>query len=118
MEFPRLKTGAVAQYGSVEGRRFATRVYRFVDGGEQRFRVRGEAERRWVVKLSRLDEGELAALDRFFQGMQGPAQEFEFQDPRTGEVHGRCRLDEEVMALQLRQGHGGEAEIGIVEVRD
>lgn len=118
MEFPRLKTGALAQYGSVEGQRFATRVLRFVDGGEQRFPLRGEAERRWVVKLAQLDEGELAALEELFQALQGSSQEFEFEDPRTGSVYERCRLAEDTLRLNLREGHEGEAEIEIVEVRD
>jgi phage-related protein len=118
VEFPRLKTAAVQQYGSSVSSRFETRVLRFVDGKEQRFPVQKGAGKSWVLRYSQLTEGELAALDDFFQAMQGPAQEFVFEDPRTGIRHERCRLSGEKLALQLDAEHGGNAEIEIVEVTD
>jgi hypothetical protein len=118
MEFPRLKTGVRAQYGSGTSRRFATRVLRFVDGGEQRFRKRGLGERRWLVRLTQLDEGELAALDAFFQAVQGPGGEFAFEDPRTGVLYPRCRLEREEMVAREAGRQEGAVEIEIVEVTD
>ena len=79
--FPALKTGAVAQYGSDRSRQFATQVLRFLDGSEQRFPGYGTALLAWVIRLDLLDESEagsrrtwpvslalaqkMAALDRF-----------------------------------------------------
>ena len=48
-DFPALKTGAVAQDGSVTTIRFGTRVLRFTDGAEQRFRDSRGARRRWMI---------------------------------------------------------------------
>lgn len=118
MLFPKLKTGVLLQYGSSEGRRHATRVLRFIDGSEQRYRVNGNGRKRWVLRYSQLDEGELSALDDFLRSAQGTAQEFGFEDPDSGMLHGRCRLGTEHMRLSLTGEHGGEAEIEIVEVTD
>lgn len=118
MEFPRLKTAAVQQYGSSVSSRFATRVLRFVDGTEQRFPVEKGAGKKWVLRYAQLAEGELAALDDFFLAMQGPTQEFTFEDPETGVRHERCRLMREELALHLDAEHGGSLEIEIVEVID
>lgn len=118
MEFPKLKTAAVQQYGSSVRSGFVTRILRFVDGKEQRFPVQKGAGKSWVLRYSQLAEGELAALDEFFQSMQGPTQEFSFEDPRTGVRHERCRLLREKLSLQLDAEHGGNTEIEIVEVTD
>ncbi len=118
MEFPRLKTAAVQQYGSSVSSRFETRVLRFVDGTEQRFPLQRSAGKRWVLRYSQLAEGEMAALDDFFLAMQGPTQEFAFEDPETGVRHERCRLMREKLALRLDAEHGGALEIEIVEVID
>ena len=37
-EFPKLKTGAVAQYPAQRTTRYSTHVMRFMDGSEQRYR--------------------------------------------------------------------------------
>lgn len=116
MQFPRLKTAAVQQYGSSVSSRFETRVLRFVDGTEQRFPVQKGAGKRWVLRYTQLAEGELAALDDFFLAMQGPSQEFAYEDPETGVRYERCRLIRENLVLHLDAEHGGSLEIEIVEV--
>ena len=64
--FPKLKTGAVAQYPVVRELRRSTEVKKFLDCGEQRFRDFAAARRRWVIALEKLDETETARLARFF----------------------------------------------------
>src|SRR5262249_1379009 len=78
MNFPSLKTGAVAQYGSDRTSSFSTQVYRFVDGSEQRFPSAMKL-RRWVIRLSLLDETELSAIEELFS-----EETFAFTDPFDG----------------------------------
>lgn len=118
MEFPKLKTGAWQQYGGGRGVRYGTRVLRFLDGDEQRFRVQAKGERRWMLRLTQLDEGELAAVEQFFMAMQGVVQEFAFVDPETGARFERCRFGSEDVWLRLAGIHEGEAVVEIVEVME
>lgn len=117
MTFPRLKTGAIAQYGITEGRSRKTRVLKYADGSEKRFAVR-RSGRRWVLRLSLLDEGEAAELDAFFLAMRGMSQEFAFEDPRTGTLHERCRFVGESLGARFTEGGRGGMEIEIAEVTD
>jgi hypothetical protein len=91
--FPKLKTGAVAQYPIARRKQFANQTVRFVDGTDQRFRDRGAANIRWVVELSGVDESELAALEEFFLTNNGAYGSFEFTDPWDGHVYHDCSLD-------------------------
>lgn len=116
--FPVLKTGAVAQYPMSTSATFATRVLRFVDGREQRIRLRGNPERRWVVPLALLDDGELAAVEEFVASVQGTSQEFEFTDPFTGLVFPRCRLAADDVTLQSNGAEAARTQVEIVEVVD
>lgn len=116
--FPTLRTGAVLQYGSGYELRFETRVLRFVDGSEQRFRLRGKGGRRWLIRLEMLDEGELAALENFAAAMQGSNQEFEFTDPWDGLLYSRCRLQNDALELVQAGPHRGLAQLEIIEVTD
>ncbi len=103
--FPTLKTGAVAQYGSSRMRGFSTQVFRFLDGREQRFQEYGAPLRRWTIRLSLLDEAELAALESFFQSHGGRAESFAFPDPWDGTVYANCSFDSDQLATQ----YGGQA---------
>jgi hypothetical protein len=98
--FPKLKTGAVAQYPAVREHRFATEVHRFLDCSEQRYRDRTAARKRWVIRLDRLDETETARLACFFEDQQGRLGVFEFEDPWTGEVVPACRFGEDRFPVQ------------------
>jgi hypothetical protein len=113
--FPKLNTGAVAQYPLGRRRRPSTRVLAFVDGSEQRFRLHRAAARAWTLRLGLLDEDELAALERFFAAQQGPAQTFTFTDPWTGEAVENCRMAEEELETVLRDPLRGETTLTIVE---
>lgn len=105
-QFPRLKGAAGVQYPVTREVRCATRVLRFVDGSEQRFRERA-AERRWRVDLALIDEQEAAAAVAFFETRQGRAGSFDYGDAagcRFGadememvwEGEGRCSSESEI----------------------
>ncbi len=93
--FPKLKTGAVAQYPAAREQRYSTEVKKFLDCGEQRYRDFAAARRRWVIALELLDETETAQLARFFDQQQGRLSVFEFEDPWTGTVVPACRFGED-----------------------
>ncbi|MBE0656382.1 MAG: hypothetical protein IH602_01765 [Bryobacteraceae bacterium] len=114
MEFPLLKTGAVAQDGLEIGRRRLTRVLRYVDGSEQTVKVR-RGQRRWTVRLTQLDEAELARVAEFVETLRGETGSFAFTDPRSGVRHEACRLEGSEFELRLVEMGGGRAELRIVE---
>ncbi len=93
--FPKLKTGAVAQYPASRVERYSTEVKKFLDCAEQRYRDFSAARRRWVIALELLDETETAQLARFFDQQQGRVAAFEFEDPWTGAVVPACRFGED-----------------------
>lgn len=115
-EFPTLKSGAVAQYPLVRELRRDTDVLRFIDGAEQRYRG-GETVRRWVIRLDRVDEEELAAIERLFEETQGRAGSFSFRDPWDGSTYQDCSFEEDDFT-ERRRGEGlGEAVLIIRENR-
>ncbi len=91
--FPQLKTGAVMQYPARRESSFATRVLRFIDGKEQRFRERGAGRQRWMVRLDLLDDDEMVRLEEFFAAMQGTAGSFAFTDPWSGQQYASCSFE-------------------------
>ena len=113
--FPKLKTGAVAQYPAGRALRRPTEVHRFLDESEQRFRERSTALRRWRVRLSLLDEGELAELREFFGKQKGRSGVFEFEDPWSAAVVPGCRFGSDEMPFAMFDEHGGATEVEIVE---
>jgi hypothetical protein len=96
-EFPRLSTGAVAQYPSSKQVAFATNVTRFIDGSEQRFRTTGSAVKRWVIQLSAATAEEIFAVEGFFASQQGRFGTFSFTDPWDGIEYADCSFDEDAM---------------------
>jgi hypothetical protein len=92
-EFPRLKTGAVAQYPARRVTRYQTQVMRFMDGSEQRFREFSGALRRWVIELTALDDEEMEAMEAFFVAEQGGYGTFTFVDPWDDVEYEGCSLD-------------------------
>ncbi|MBI3667251.1 MAG: DUF2460 domain-containing protein [Acidobacteria bacterium] len=99
-QFPKLKTGAVAQYPAVREQRYSTEVNRFLDNAEQRYRDYAAGRRRWVIALEKLDETETATLARFFEEQQGRFGTFDFEDPWTGMVTANCRFGEDQFPMQ------------------
>ena len=115
--FPALKTGAVAQYGSDRARSFSTEVFRFVDGSEQRFPSFGAALHRWVIRLELLDEAELIALEAFFETVGGRAGTFSFTDPWDGTVYSSCRFDRDEITLVFADAGQAQTSVSFSEVR-
>ena len=99
--FPRLNTAAVAQYPSTRIIEAPVRVLRFVDGSEQRFRSTRGAARRWVVRLSCLNDAELARIEDFFAEQQGEAGAFTFTDPWDGTVYADCSFESDELQAWL-----------------
>jgi hypothetical protein len=110
MRFPRLKTGALAQYPATRALEFNTGVVRFIDGSEQRCRLRRAPGKKWIVRLELLDETELIRLSAFFQAAAGRAGTFEFRDPWTGELFANCSFEIDELGMEL----AGEMRAGTV----
>jgi hypothetical protein len=79
--FPELKTGAMAQYPAQRRLQFQNQALRFLDGSEQRYQDSASVLHQWVIQLSQLDEGEMAAIENFFLANQGRFSSFAFTDP-------------------------------------
>jgi hypothetical protein len=99
-QFPKLKTGAVAQYPASRGQRYSTEVRRFLDCSEQRYRNFPSATRRWAIALDMLDETEATRVARFFDDQRGRLGIFEFEDPWTGTVIEQCRFGEDIFPMR------------------
>jgi hypothetical protein len=91
--FPRLNTGAVAQYPSERVIAFRTNVMRFLDGSEQRFRSAKGPAHRWLVRMSQVSAEEMAMLEEFFEALAGRFGSFSFTDPWDGTEYADCSLD-------------------------
>jgi hypothetical protein len=115
--FPVLKSGVVAQYGSSRTRGFSTKIFRFLDGTEQRFQEYGAPLRRWTIRLSLLDEAELTQLESFFASQGGQAGTFAFPDPWDGTVYANCSFGDDRLASQYAGPARGTASTTVKENR-
>ncbi|MDP9053232.1 MAG: DUF2460 domain-containing protein [Acidobacteriota bacterium] len=113
MNFPILKTGAVAQYPLGTSIRFSTQAVRFLDGSQQKFRLYGGALRRWTVKFASLDETELSALIDFVDE-QGSAP-FSFIDPVSGNPVANCVISGDSFDATMTEEMEGKASLDIEE---
>ncbi len=113
--FPLLKTGAVAQYPATRTTGYATQAFRFLDGSEQKFPLRGSAATRWVVKLDLLDDTEVARVCAFFQSQQGRFGTFSFVDPWDASTHPNCSFESDELALSLDGEAQGRLQLVIKE---
>ena len=100
LTFPKLSTNCIAQYPSTREISCQTRVLTYVDGTEQRFPQVASASIRWIVRLHRATERELAALEDFFINLRGSADKFAFTDPWDGTEHLNCSLDSDTVELR------------------
>jgi hypothetical protein len=112
--FPKLKSGVVAQYPVLRSSSFSTAVIRFLDSSEQRFRDYRGLRRRWVVRLSQLDETELQRLSEFFVEQQGRGALFDFEDPWTGGIVSGCRFEDDELVTLSDGEFDGRTEVTIV----
>ena len=115
--FPKLKTGAVAQYPATRALEFKTDCVRFVDGTEQRYRDSETALHRWEVNFTRLDEAELGAVEQFFTAVDGSFASFEFIDPWDGTSYPKCSLETDSLELTFTGEMDGATRLVIIEGR-
>src|SRR4051812_41057475 len=97
--FPKLSTGAVAQYPLTRSSQHRTSVQRFVDGSDQRFRELRQPVRRWVLRFDQLTSDEASALQEFFSNRQGRHGTFSFADPHDGTEYPECIIESDSMEL-------------------
>jgi hypothetical protein len=115
MDFPRLSSGAVVQYGSTAGYNWPCQVIRFIDGADQRFLARGRMLRRWRVDLQLLNESEVAAIEQFFGGISGELSTFDFPDPISGTVVPNCRVGTGDLTTEYQDVDIAAASLWVVE---
>jgi hypothetical protein len=99
--FPKLKTGAAAQYPSQREARHATETRRFLDATEQRYRDFAGAKRSWRLRLNQLTSTELSEIRDFFFRMKGSQTDFEFEDPWTEAIVSPCRFGQDALTDHL-----------------
>jgi hypothetical protein len=116
-DFPKLKTGAIAQYPSERHVQYATRVLAFVGGREQRWREQATAGRRWMLRFGNVDETEMAELAEFFRVQGGRAGRFSFEDPWSGSVYADCSFDQEAFTTTVEAEGRLSAVVAIRENR-
>ena len=112
--FPRLKTNAIAQYPVSRREQFQNQTVRFVDGTEQRYRDSAAARLEWEIRLSQLDESELAAIEEFFLANQGAFGSFVFTDPWDGQVYDNCSVAADELALVTAGEMRGSTKLTVV----
>ena len=115
--FPILKTGAVAQYPATRRTRYQNQALRFVDGTEQRYRDCEGPLRRWEIRLSQLDESEMAALEEFFTASQGAYGSFPFTDPFDGATYPDCSLEGDALGLAAVADMSGATYLTVIQNR-
>jgi hypothetical protein len=113
--FPKLKTGAVAQYPLTKVFRFQQQVLHFIDGTDQRYRDCGGPLYTWVISLNELDEGEMAALETFFLNNQGAFGNFAFTDPWTGQVYQNCSLSSDELDMASLAEMEGKTSLTVIQ---
>ncbi|SPE39713.1 conserved hypothetical protein [Candidatus Sulfopaludibacter sp. SbA3] len=116
--FPLLKTNAVTQYPATKAVQFRNQALRFVDGAEQRYRDGASALHCWEIRLSELDESEMAALEGFFIQNQGRFGSFSFTDPWDGTVYSNCSVKGDDLTLEANAELQGRISLTVVENRN
>ncbi len=115
--FPQLKTGAVAQYPATKSFRLQNQTIRFLDGTEQRYRDTAGPLHQWVIRLTDLDESEMAAFEQFFAANQGRLGSFAFTDPWDGTQYSNCSLASDGLTLSFLGEMRGQTSLTVVENR-
>lgn len=115
--FPILKTGAVAQYPAAKGLTFQNQVLRFLDGSDQRYRDSSGPLHGWEIRLSQMDEREMAEIEQFLIDIQGCFGSFAFTDPWDGQAYPNCSLASDELDLTSTSEMRGGVSIKIVENR-
>jgi phage-related protein len=117
MTFPKLKTDAVAQYPLTTTLAYQNQTLTFVDGTQQRYRDSSAPQMRWEIRLTDLDEGELASIEEFFLANQGAFGSFAFTDPRDGQVYDECCLETDSVTVDTVSEMRGAASLIVMQNR-
>ncbi len=115
--FPKLKTNAVAQYPATRELRYRNQTVRFLDGTDQRYRDASGPLHQWVIRLSELDESELAAMEGFFLSNEGRFGNFVFVDPWDGTSYPSCSLAGDQADFTVLAEMQGQTSLRVVENR-
>jgi uncharacterized protein DUF2460 len=115
--FPFLKTGAVAQYPASTSISYSSRVIRFLDGSDQRYRDYSSPLHKWTLPLNLLDDAELSALEQFVVTQEGRFGSFSFGDPWTQVQYSSCSMNQEGLDYVLTQEARGAAGVVLQENR-
>ncbi len=97
---------------------FQNQVMRFVDGSEQRYRDCAGPLHQWVIRLSELDETEMAALEQFLASNQGIFGSFSFMDPWDGQTYSNCSFGDDAMDFTSVEEMRGGTSVTVKENRD
>ncbi len=114
-DFPRLKTGAGAQYGCERILETPVQVQRFVDGTTQRF-ARGRARRAWRLKLTGLSAQEAESIGTFIATHLETQEQFSFTDPWSGVEYSVCEAVESGYRVTAEGEHSYAIEV-LIEQR-
>jgi hypothetical protein len=115
--FPKLKTNAVMQYPATRNVRYQNQALRFLDGTEQRYQDCAGPLHGWEIPLSQLDEGEVAAIEQFFEDNQGAFGNFAFTDPWDGTMYPSCSLEADTLQTTASEEMDGATVLRVVENR-
>ena len=113
--FPELSTGAVAQYPLGINTGLPSQLIRFLDGSDQRYRLRGRSLRQWRIQLTLLTENEMQGLELFFADQLGGYSVFTFPDPYSGTLVPNCRFGEDAFQSDYVGVDDGSNTIWVVE---
>ena len=115
--FPLLKTGAAAQYPASRTISYSSRVIRFLDGSDQRYRDYSGPLHKWTLPLTVLDDTELSTLEQFVVAQEGRFGSFSFADPWTQVQYSSCSMNQEGLDYVLTQEARGAAGVVLQENR-
>ena len=107
----------MAQYPATKSVTFRNQTVRFLDGNEQRYRDSAGPLHRWAIRLSELDETEMAAFEQFFQDNQGRLGSFSFTDPWDGTQYANCSLASDELDLSSLAEMSGKTSLTVIENR-
>jgi hypothetical protein len=107
----------VAQYPARRRVAYRNQIVRFLDGSEQRYRDAAGPLHQWEIRLSALDEGELASVETFVEANQGAFGSFAFTDPWDGTVYANCSLAADELALTASGEMSGSTRVVVMENR-
>ncbi len=98
--YPQLETGALSQFPVRKTRRMRTVINTAADGSEIKLADPPAEITEWELNYAELTDGEMAALEEFFEENEGTLKEFTFLDPVGNLLAWSGKLDDEVWARE------------------